>query len=61
MKSTKEERGQPGTLTSLEDYLGGLVVLGTRRLQRLRARTFLSVAPTDVSHKRLGVGGDRQV
>ncbi|CAK9040744.1 Meiotic expression up-regulated protein 10 [Durusdinium trenchii] len=47
--------------TMVKDYLGGLVVLGTRRLQRLRARTFLSVAPTDVSHKRLGVGGDRQV
>lgn len=36
----------------VKDYLGNLVVLGTRRLQRQRARTLLSVpASTEVTNK----------
>lgn len=37
-----------------QDYLGGLVVLGSRRLQRLRATSSLSMAPTEWTHKQLG-------
>lgn len=37
--------------TMVKDYLGGLVVLGSRRLQRLRASSLLSLAATDWTHK----------
>ena len=36
-----------------KDYLGGLVLQGTRRLQRLRASSVLSLAATEWTHKYL--------
>ena len=37
--------------TMVKDYLGGLVLQGTRRLQRLRASSVLSLAATEWTHK----------